>query len=47
MSVRDEIVNRLKVCDTVADYMTPDEMVEYCRSEYPGDYNKLIKESKK
>lgn len=46
MSVRDEIVERLKACDTVADYMTPDEMVEYYRSEYPADYNKLIKEKR-
>lgn len=41
--MEDLIYKQLKECDTVTDYMTKEEAVEYYKREYPNDYQSLVK----
>lgn len=41
-TIYETIWERLKECDTVTDYMTKEEAVEYYKKEYPDDYKVLM-----
>lgn len=44
MNIKEIIIKELKEHDTIIDYMTEEEAVEYYKEQYAGDYNKLIKQ---
>lgn len=41
--MEDFIYEELKEHDTVIDYMTKEEMVEYYKNEYPEDYKNTVR----